>query len=153
MPRKTAAQKKRSAAAKKGWRTRERNKRSAAAKKGWQTRKRNERAQARAKTKPKTKGDRREYVIHFDYGSKKGRNLIRFQVHIQGPETTDREAVEVIRRWERDGALPKEWKQLTIDWSRPPKGRTRPLDGTRGFTRIKKLAIMGGSPKVRKSTI
>ena len=43
-----------------------------------------------------------EIVLHFDYGNKKAKNLIQFQVHIIGPATaTDAECISAVRTFER----------------------------------------------------
>lgn len=69
----------------------------------------------------KPKGNRIEIVVHFDYGTKKAKNLIQFQVHVFGPSTaTDAECVEAIRRFEK-GEKPQGWKWKEIFWAHPPK--------------------------------
>lgn len=62
---------------------------------------------------------RTEFVVHFDYGGERGKNLIRFQVHVIGPEgATDEEAISAIRKFER-GEKPKAWKWKEIYWAHP----------------------------------
>lgn len=69
----------------------------------------------------KPEGKKIEIVVHFDYGTKKNRNLIQFQVHIFGPsEATDSEVVEAVRQFER-GKKPQGWSWKEIFWAHPPK--------------------------------
>ena len=91
----------------------------------------------RAKKPPS--GGRIEYVLHFDYGSRKAHNLIRFQVHLIGPRVPDREAIEVARQWERTGHVPSGWTQRAIYWGHPrgtedvgekPTARTANIEAT-----------------------
>ena len=62
--------------------------------------------------------DKIELVAHFDYGSSKARDLLRFQVHIVGPgDVSDNEALRVIsEHFEEGKSYPKGWKQKTIYW-------------------------------------
>lgn len=76
----------------------------------------------------KPKGKRAEFVVHFDYGSGRTKNLIRFQVHVLGPqEATDEEAISAIRAFER-GERKRGWTWKEIYWSHPPKSVQGPID-------------------------
>lgn len=90
-----------------------------------------------------------EYVVHFDYGSKKESNLIRFQVHIEGPEASDRDAIDAIKKIEK-GETPEGWRVRKIRWGHPPhRAKNRP-DAT--TARVQPSAIFGGSADVSRKT-
>jgi len=93
-----------------------------------------------------------EFVLHFDYGSKKARNLIRFQVHIFGPKgAKDKEVLDAVKGWEKTGELPKGWKQIAIDWTRPPKKRKHSV--TSAMAGVERSALLGGKATVRKGSV
>lgn len=76
----------------------------------------------------KPRGKRTEFVVHFDYGSGRKKNLIRFQVHVLGPQdATDEEAISAIRAFER-GERKRGWTWKEIYWSHPPKSVQGPID-------------------------
>ena len=120
MPRRT--KRSRHLSALKGWRTRRANarQRSEAAKRGWETRRRDERARQTAKRKrvgAKRRGASSEFVVHFDYGSKRKGNVIRVQVHLIGPaNASDREAIAATREFFEHEEEPAGWKVRVIKW-------------------------------------
>lgn len=102
--------------------------------------------------------DKIELVAHFDYGSSKAKDLLRFQVHIIGPaDASDDEALRVIREHFSEGeAYPKGWRQKTIYWGHVMSGED---DGEveKEFDRdderqahLARLAIGGGERKVSR---
>jgi hypothetical protein len=126
-----ANERKRSQAAKKGWITRRANerKRSQAAKKGWITRRANERKRIsrRAKRSSVRSSNRAEYLIHFDYGTKK--QHVQFQIHIIGPsDATDDEAIAVAIAIVLEVHEIEGWKFVLITYSHPPSPKKHPWD-------------------------
>ena len=145
MPRKRSKASYRRAALK-GHATRQRRAkaRSRAAKRGWKTRRANEAQRQAAKEQTA-----REFVLHFDYGSKKKRNLIQFQVHVTAPQgVTDAEAIKTIRQWDHTGQLPKGWKQLTIQWSRAKSKIKHQVDSA--IREVQTPALLNGRATVRR---
>lgn len=74
----------------------------------------------------KPTGKQIEYVAHFDYGEKKSRNLIRFQVHFFAPEgLPDSRVISIIKKWESDGTVPQGWRYEIIFWGHPKERRDK----------------------------
>ena len=91
-------------------------------------------------------GARLELVVHFDYGSEKSKNLIRFQVHVFGPgNATDAEAISAIRQANKGEGFPKSWRKRAIYWGHPPKSenQTKPLPSS-----LRRTAIAAGAASV-----
>ena len=87
-----------------------------------------------------------EYVLHFDYGDAKSKNLIRYQVHIIAPSgLKDSEVIAGVRARSKGEAWPKGWKKKAIYWSHPPKCELR---SERLPKTLRKAAIGGGKASV-----
>ena len=72
--------------------------------------------------------EEQEYVVHIDYGSKKRKNLVTYQVHIKGPRgATDEQVKAVIRKIGESGETPKGWQSAQILWSHK-RGEAKPVD-------------------------
>jgi hypothetical protein len=66
---------------------------------------------------------REEYVVHFDYGSRRANDLLRFQVHVTGPGASDEVALAEIRDHYANGTRWKKgWREKVIYWGHVPEG-------------------------------
>jgi hypothetical protein len=101
-----------------------------------------------------------ELVLHFDYGSSRARDLLRFQVHVIGPgNAADDEALRIVRSHFSEGKrFPVGWRQKTIFWghSRPGDESDVERDYSKGddsrIDRLAEIAIGGGEGKVSRRT-
>jgi hypothetical protein len=86
-----------------------------------------------------------EVVLHFDYGTQKGHDLIRFQVHVFGPATaTDAQFIRAVRQRSAGDPWPKGFSKKAIYWGQDEK-RTDYIS-----TKLRKAAIAGGSATVAR---
>jgi hypothetical protein len=70
-------------------------------------------------------GKRVQFVLHFDYAGGKAKDLLRFQVHVSGPEdVSDDEAIRIIRDnfGGDEKPLPKGWRRRSIYWGHISEG-------------------------------
>lgn len=58
-----------------------------------------------------------EYVVHFDYKSRRGAHAVDVQVHLLGPSNADDDdAIEAAARFMKDQRVPRGWKVKIIGW-------------------------------------
>jgi len=98
------------------------------------------------------KEPRAEYVVHFDYASKRDKHTtLRFQFHVFGPgDVSDEEIIEAIHQGASAGHYPKGWRERVIYWGRVQKDSDTRV--TRRITpdelELSRQNVMGGSAKV-----